>query len=435
MKAKPKKKVVRGEVQSGALYVVAVLGIVATFGAVMAGGAIPTLNTMKTPPKQPNLYTCCDSGDGAACHPILEKQITYNGQQYALLKSNIAQQESQHIIYTDTFTSEGNRIYLNQSDTTANYSGRIPGCEHGKDLVGIHDPSDPKKKCVGIPNDELIYVCKASAEECGKVVNNGQTAFDVYYRLSDGPVPAELTTFCPKPSGELSQTPQHVVGVPTPQGAPKLQLDTFSVKNDQKLFDWLGAWCKPAINLYPTEKTQVHVEVAPKGKFTYTNPLYPENGWDVTAYPDGKVTYKDSTYPYLYWEASLPDSLITQPKQGYVAEYKDLKNLFSTIMPQLGLNEKESSEFSSYWLKALPQSPYYFVGVMPESEIDNLAPLTISPKPDSLLRVSLYFKALDNNETVAAPNLSGFQRNGFTVTEWGGFFKADKNHKDFTCVM
>lgn len=428
------KKKSRGEVKSGALYVVAIMAIVALFGGVMAGGAVPTITKLETAPEQGNLYSCCDSGDGTACQPILEKQLVYNGETYALLKSNIYQGESQHIIISNEFTPDGKRIFLNQSDKTAGYEN-IPGCEAGKDLIGIDDPSNPDRPCHGMPNDQLIYVCADTPEECNKPVNNNKVPFNVYYRVKDGPVPPEIASYCPKPKIDDSKSHQVVVGIPTPGGRKNLQLETFQVKQEKVLSTWLGAWCKPAINLYPEKKTQVHVEVEPKGPFTLTIPEYPQGGWDVTAYPDGKVVSGNQTYPYLYWEASLSDKLIKEPKEGYVATYEELPQLFATVLPQLGLNKKETDEFSEYWLKTLPKSPYYFVGVMPEGEIDYLAPLKIQPQPDSILRVTLFFKTLDEKVAVPAPRLSGFERKGFTVTEWGAFFKADKNHKNFTCIM
>lgn len=429
------KKKMKGEAKSGALYVVAVLGIVALFGGVMAGGAIPTITKLETPPPQGPLYSCCDSGDGDACKPILEKQITFNGEAYALLKSNIAQGETHHIAPTDQFTPDGYRIFTNISDRTANYGDRFPGCDHGKDLIGIKDPSNPGRPCFGLKNDAIIYVCKDTPEQCNKLINAGTIPFDAYYRLSDGAVPPEVASYCPKPKDTSGSTPQELVSVPTPGGRKNLQLETFQVKQEKKLYKWMGAWCKPAINLYPTKETNVHVEVEPKGPFTLTIPEYPQNGWDVVAHPDGRVIYNKTTLPYLYWEASLPDKLITEPKEGYVVKYDDLSTLFTKILPQMGLNKKETTEFSEYWLKALPKSSYYFVGVMPAGDIDKLAPLQVQPTPDSILRVTLFFKALDEKVAVTAPKLSGFERKGFTVTEWGAFFKADKAHKDFTCLM
>ncbi len=431
----PKRKS-RGAAKSGALYVVTILGVVLLFGVVTTGGVAPTLLKHQDLPPPAPLYTCCDSGDGTACHPILETQITYNSDTYGLLRTGIYMGETGHIAPATPpqYTPDGHRIFINESDTKAIYTDK-PGCEHGKDLIAIKDPTNPKRVCFGIPNDELIYVCKDTTAECAKDVNKGRLPFDVYFRLKDGAVPPEIASYCPKPQSNVTGSQQQVIGVPTPGGRKNLQLETFTVRQEQQRSEWLSPWCKPAINLYPKVKTQVHVEVVPKGAFTLTIPQYPKNGWDVTAYPDGKIDYQNATYPYLYWEASLPDNLIKQPQDGYVVAYSDLPELFGTVLPQLGLNEKERSEFSSYWLKALPKSPYYFVGVVPESEVNQLAPLKVQPAPDSLLRVTLYFKAVDKMVSVSPPQLSGFNRSGFTVTEWGGFFKADKNHPGFTCLM
>lgn len=423
-----------GVANGGALYVVAGLGIVGLFGGMLAGGAIPQKTNLSTAKAPADPYACCDTGNGTECKPILEKQITYKGQQYALLKSNIAQTErTQHVVYTDEYTAEGQRIFTNNSNDSANY--KIPGCEEGKDLIGVDRTKNSGRPCFGIPDEQIIYVCRDSSAECAKNVNNNKVPFDAYYRIADGPVAPEIASYCPKPKSKISQSGQQVIVNVTPDGKERLQLETFKVKNEQAPHDWLGAWCKPAIYLYPEQQTQVHVQVAPKGEMKLTIPQYPANGWTVTAYPDGRIVDNNISYPYLYWEAAIPDKLISEPKQGYVVAYNELEGLFNTVLPSMGLNGKETLEFSEYWLKVLPKSKYYFVGVLPEKQIDTLAPLTINPKPDSVLRVSLFFKALDKKESVVAPNLSGFERKGFTVTEWGAFFKADKNHKNFTCLM
>lgn len=432
-----KKRRFLGEAKGGALYVVATLGIVSLFGGVLAGGAVPTITKLSTPQAPGDAYSCCDTGDGAACHPVMENTFTYAGQQYALLKSNIYQGESGHIVPTNDYTPQGFRIFLNQSDKTANYGSKYPGCEHGKDLIGVDRKKNGGRPCYGLQNDAIIYVCKDTVAQCSKQVNWDTIPFDAYYRVSDGAVPPEVASYCPKPKVNISQTKQQVLVNVTPSDRPRLQLETFRVKQEQAKSEWLGAWCKPAIYLYPEQKTQVNVKVAPKGPFTLTIPSYPTNGWNVTAYPDGRVVDNSVNveYPYLYWEASIADKYINEPKEGYVVKHNELAELFAKVLPAVGLNAKESSEFTQYWLKALPESNYYFVGILPENEIDELAPLTIQPKPDSVLRVTLFFKTLDQKIDVTAPNLTGFERKGFTVTEWGAFFKADKAHEGFTCLM
>jgi hypothetical protein len=431
---------IKGAANNGALYAIGALGVIGLFAAMSTGGITPTIDKLKTAPTPGPQYTCCDSGNGTDCHPIQEKQITFNGQIYELLKTNIVQGETAHIKPADLvyggspqYTPDGHRIFVNSSDTTADYTN-IPGCEHGKDLIGVDPKQNNGHECYGLPNEELIYVCTDTAANCSQNVKAHATPFDVYYRVSDGPVPSPISSWCPMPKGMISQSPQQIVGVPTPGGRKNLQLETFQIKQAQNSYDWLGAWCKPAINLYPTKKTTVHVTVAPKGDFNLTIPQYTQDGWNVTAYPDGHIQYNNQTYPYLYYEAAISDKYIQEPTTGYVVAYNKLGDLFNTLLPQLGLSAKEQNDFSTYWLKALPNSPYYFVGVIPQSQIDTMAPLSISPAPDSTLRVSLYFKAVDNNQPVQAPQLTGFTRHGFTVTEWGGIVKTDKNHP-FSCLM
>ena len=48
------------------------------------------------------------------------------------------------------------------------------------------------------------------------------------------------------------------------------------------------------------------------------------------------------------------------------------------------------------------------------------AVLDITPKPDSMLRIFMAFKALDEYIEVPEQDLKTFERKGFTVVEWGG---------------
>lgn len=196
-----------------------------------------------------------------------------------------------------------------------------------------------------------------------------------------------------------------------------------------------GWWlpdCKPAIYLYPQQPTNVQVRVLPKGFLTLTIPQYPLDGWNVSAEPDGTITHDGKTYPYLYYEAKIHDSVLNKPEKGFVVAYDKLSTLYDKILPQLGLHTKEADEFKAYWKKALPISPYYFVGVLDRSITDFIEPLTITPKPDTIIRVRLYFEALEKPIVVLPPEMQTPKRQGFTVVEWGGMVKLDKQH-EFTC--
>lgn len=259
--------------------------------------------------------------------------------------------------------------------------------------------------------------------------------FDVYVDVDKIPlIPTDIKYTCTDQGGE--EIKQTIVYPTQSTSADKkqIQMQYFTVNSTGNFLPtWLDPHCKPIIYLYPQEKQDVHVKLNPKGYLTETIPHYPKEGWFVTAYPDGTITHQDATYKYLYYESKIHDSETRIPTTGYVRKYTDLQGLFTFILPQLGLNEKEAKAFSDYWTKALPYAPYYFVGVMDKESIDYIEPLTITPKPDTIIRVRTYFKALEKPIDVKEPVLGqNVERSGFSVVEWGGMVKRDANHP-FTC--
>ncbi len=64
---------------------------------------------------------------------------------------------------------------------------------------------------------------------------------------------------------------------------------------------------------------------------------------------------------------------------------------------------------------------FYFITFIDQEAIDKLAPLEISPSPDTLIRVLMDFKPLEKPIVVPPLELQAVpQREGFTVVEWGG---------------
>lgn len=210
-----------------------------------------------------------------------------------------------------------------------------------------------------------------------------------------------------------------------------LQLRTFPFVKISRSGWWLPD-CKPAIYLYPTKSTKVNVKVETKGRFTLTIPSYPENGWTVNANPSGEIMFDSKIYPYLYYEAMIPDSEFKKPTKGYVVKKSEISSLFNEILPKLGLSVSESKEFKDYWQKSLPLSSYYFVAIMDKEAIENIESLVVSPKPKTVIRVRLYFELLDKPINVEKPAIITPKRDGFTLVEWGGMVKRDKDHP-FTC--
>ena len=90
------------------------------------------------------------------------------------------------------------------------------------------------------------------------------------------------------------------------------------------------------------------------------------------------------------------------------------------ILAKLGLNEKETKDFLEFWQPKLEVKPYVFVTFLPQREFDKLAPLTVNPKPDTVIRVFMDYEPLEKFINVPEPQFSTPIRTGFTVVEWGG---------------
>ena len=64
-------------------------------------------------------------------------------------------------------------------------------------------------------------------------------------------------------------------------------------------------------------------------------------------------------------------------------------------------------------------NPYNLVSFQWEN-YDKFAPLKIEPNPDSIQRVYMALKPLDEYVEIPEQQLEKFERTGFTVIEWGG---------------
>jgi hypothetical protein len=180
---------------------------------------------------------------------------------------------------------------------------------------------------------------------------------------------------------------------------------------------------KPVIYLYPTEVTEVAVELDFEGTLDFIYPDFdPELGaWHVEAYPDGTlINIADGKeYPYLFWEGThieLPDYDLTT---GFVVQGEETVEFLEETLAEIGLIPKEYNEFIVYWGPRMETNPYnfiYFAG----AEYDEQAQLTITPEPDSILRVLMVFSPLKRKIEVTPQEIIPFEREGFTVVEWGG---------------
>ena len=174
---------------------------------------------------------------------------------------------------------------------------------------------------------------------------------------------------------------------------------------------------KPVIYLYPEATTAVSVRLDYDGQLTCPYPTY-ENGWAVTAAPDGTLTdAKGQTYNYLYWEGETAAEY--DLTEGFCVAGADTAAFLEDALTQLGLTRREANEFIVYWLPRMEGNPYNQISFQQEAYTDS-AKLTVTPAPDSILRVFMVWKPLDKPVDIPAQTLPAFERHGFTLVEWGG---------------
>lgn len=179
---------------------------------------------------------------------------------------------------------------------------------------------------------------------------------------------------------------------------------------------------KPIIYLYPQNEQKTTVQLFYKGELNVTYPPYNENikGWNVTAYPDGRlINHVDGKeYSYLFWEGKT-DKAKYDLSRGFVVEGKDTAVFLQETLSKMGLTPKEYNEFIVYWLPQMKDNKYNLI-YFAEKEYTDIAPLKITPEPDSILRVFMVFKPLEKKINVEPQEIRLFERKGFAAIEWGG---------------
>lgn len=177
---------------------------------------------------------------------------------------------------------------------------------------------------------------------------------------------------------------------------------------------------KPIIYLYPEKTTEVEVELAYDGKITTTYPKLPSEGWKITASPDGTLIDENGrAYYALYWEGEPRKPLGIE--DGFVVAKEQTISFLEEKLAQLGLNAKESNEFIIFWLPILEKNAFNLIHFAGDDYLEQ-APLSITPTPETIIRVTMVFQGLDEEIEFPIQDLSSLEktRKGFTVVEWGG---------------
>lgn len=174
---------------------------------------------------------------------------------------------------------------------------------------------------------------------------------------------------------------------------------------------------KPVVYLYPTKTTPVTVTVG--AAITKSEPAY-GSGWSGVATPNSQITVNGQTYPYLFWEGHGQGLYPDTSSIGVVVPQSAVRATLDHQLNELGLTAREQADFKEFWLPRLPHDPYVRLTWLTTAAMNQVAPLTVTPMPDTVIRVFLDFQGLSAPVTVRPQTLRAIPRIGFTVVEWGG---------------
>jgi len=177
---------------------------------------------------------------------------------------------------------------------------------------------------------------------------------------------------------------------------------------------------KPIIYLYPTKTTEVDVTLLEQEQITCSYPKYTE-GWKVKAEPNGDLidlSTNRELYALYYESENIEDFKVE--KDGFVVKGEESIAFLEEKLEILGLTPREAEEFIVYWLPKLEANNYNYIRFATMEEINRNMPLEIAPNPDTLIRVLMIYKGLDNPIDVEEQKLITPERKGFVAVEWGG---------------
>lgn len=180
---------------------------------------------------------------------------------------------------------------------------------------------------------------------------------------------------------------------------------------------------KPVIYFYSRKKRKVKFEINFKGKVSFVYPRPRKNlSWELEIIGE-KIFYEGKEYPYLFWDGKYHISNVDL-KEGFVVRGEEVSSFLESKLGDFGLNQKEITDFITYWSSFLVDSPWVFIRFDHEL-YDKIADLHLTPSPDRIIRVFVLFKKLDKKISVKNQELrkeNSFLRSNldFVVVDWGG---------------
>ena len=184
---------------------------------------------------------------------------------------------------------------------------------------------------------------------------------------------------------------------------------------------------KPVIYAYSEAPQNVEIALSVMGNLSFTYPQLIEK-WEFTAGTNGTINMSNGDkYPYLFWEGEkdqmhykTANNLIV----GYLIKTDTCVKFLENQLDDYGLNQTEKTDFITYWGPRMIQKDFALVQFITDDDYaSQIAKINVSPEPNAMLRLFMFFSPLDSPNVKYTPNYNKperLTRSGLTIVEWGG---------------
>lgn len=226
---------------------------------------------------------------------------------------------------------------------------------------------------------------------------------------------ANLKIYCDRPAAATGDFLGDIYFIPVSKKIKSAQIKFKYKTHKNRTTD-----DKPIIYLYPTKETEISVKLLKNENLICSYPKYKDK-WNVLANNNGDLKDLSTNRQLysLYYESENTIDFKVE-KDGFIVKGENAVEFLEEKLDMLGLTEREAEEFIVYWLPKLEANKYNYIRFANLDEINENMPLEINPNPDTVIRVLMTFKGLENPINIEEQKLTTPERKGFTVVEWGG---------------
>jgi hypothetical protein len=173
----------------------------------------------------------------------------------------------------------------------------------------------------------------------------------------------------------------------------------------------------PTVFLYSDSPITAHLRPF---STTYADPKLMNGAWSVTIENSAVLNGNNETRDYLYYEYRRV--AFDKPRAGWNIKKSSLAHLVNHLRSQLQLTELETERLAFEMNRAsvnYRSNDTLYIGLIPQSEIDQKLPIAMVPEPDHRYRYHFYVSGEPSDAVINPPSLTPVVRGGLTMVEFG----------------